>query len=213
DVAHLAGADQIVQCAHGFIDRRVLVPRVHPVKIDVIRLQPAQRFFAGPIDILATGAAGIRIADAHIGEKFGGDDGLMAFRPVAPEVIADDFFGVAVRVEIRGIDEVAAEVEIAVDDALAVGHAGAPAHLLAEGHTAEAERTDAQAGTAQGYVMIQWHNLSPSRDGGTTNPASNDAASKNRRDVLIWRLALQGMPILPAIIVTPEIIASGLTIG
>ena len=35
--------------------------------------------------------------------------------------------------------------------------AGAPAQVFAEGHRAEAERADAQAGAAEGHVVIERH--------------------------------------------------------
>ena len=47
--------------------------------------------------------------------------------------------------------------EEAVDDLLGVLDAGAPAELLAEGHGAEAEGADAQAGAAQGDVVMERH--------------------------------------------------------
>jgi hypothetical protein len=63
---------------------------------------------------------------------------------VAPDVVADDLFGMTLRVEVRGIDEIPAELDIAVDDLLRFFDAGAPAKFFAEGHRAKAERTDTQ---------------------------------------------------------------------
>ena len=46
DVADLARAHQIVERAHRLLDGRVRVPGVHPVEIDVVGLQAAQRLLA-----------------------------------------------------------------------------------------------------------------------------------------------------------------------
>jgi hypothetical protein len=59
-------------------------------------------------------------------------------------VVADDLFGMTSRVEVCGIDEIAAAVDIAVDDLLRLLDAGASAEVFTEGHGAETERAHAQ---------------------------------------------------------------------
>ena len=155
DVADLAGAHEVVERAHRLLDRRVLVPGVHPVEVDVVGLQPAQRLLAAGRERLAAGAAAVRIAREEVARELGGDDDAVAPARVAADVVADDLLGVAVGVDVGGVDEVAAALEEAVEDGLGVLDAGAPAPVLAEGHRAEAERADAQAGAAEGDVVVE----------------------------------------------------------
>ncbi len=62
---------------------------------------------------------------------------------MAPDVVADDLLGVALGVEVGGVDEVATEVDEPVDDLFGLLHTGAPAEVLAERHGSEAQRADA----------------------------------------------------------------------
>ena len=62
---------------------------------------------------------------------------------MAPDVVADDLLGVALGVEVGGVDEVAAELDEPVDDLFGLLHAGSPAKVLAERHRPEAQRADA----------------------------------------------------------------------
>jgi hypothetical protein len=64
---------------------------------------------------------------------------------VAPDVVADNLFGVTLRVHVCGIEEIATELDEPVDDLLRLFDAGAPAELFAKGHRAETERADPQA--------------------------------------------------------------------
>ena len=66
----------------------------------------------------------------------------------------------AVGVEVRGVDEVAAAVEVGRQDLLRLLDAAAgAAGVLAEGHRAERERADPQAGAAEGDVVVEWHGI------------------------------------------------------
>ena len=51
-------------------------------------------------------------------------------------------------------------LDVAVDDLLRLLDGRAPAEVFAEGHRAEAERADAQAGAAERDVMIEGHGVS-----------------------------------------------------
>src|SRR6185295_13013178 len=85
--------------------------------------------------------------------------------------IADDLLGVALRVAVGGVDEVAAAREKAIEDRLGVLHGRTPAPLLAERHGAEAERGHAEAGATKRHVVIECHAASirpPLPSGGTT---------------------------------------------
>jgi hypothetical protein len=63
------------------------------------------------------------------------------------QMVADDLLGVPARVEVGGVDEVAAELEVPVEYLLRLlhGRAGAGADVFAERHGAQAERADPEA--------------------------------------------------------------------
>src|SRR5690606_1987841 len=157
DMAHLAGTHQVIEGAEGFLDGGVAIPEVHPVQVDVVRLQAAQGFLAGPEDILAARAAGVGVAGAHVGEKLGGDHHLVALYRVAADMVADDFLRVSPTVAVGGVDEVAAQFPVAVHHPIAFPGANADAPVLAEGHGAEAQGADTQAGAAEGNVVVEGH--------------------------------------------------------
>jgi len=79
---------------------------------------------------------------------------------VAADVVSDDLLGVALRVEVRRVDEVATEIDVTVHDLLRLFDAGAPAEVLAEGHRTEAERAHPKAGAAERHVVVEGHAMS-----------------------------------------------------
>jgi len=91
---------------------RVEVGRVDEVatEIDVIGLQAAQRVLARGNDRLAPRASSVGISGVEIPAELRREDEALAPRRVMPDVIADDLLGVALRVEVRGVDEIAAAV-------------------------------------------------------------------------------------------------------
>ena len=72
-------------------------------------------------------------------------------------MIANDFFGVAFGVNVSGVDEVAAELQIAVQHLFRFRFAGAEAPILAEGHCAQAEGADAEPAISKRDIMVKWH--------------------------------------------------------
>ena len=115
DVAHLAGAHQIVERPHRLLDRRVPIPAVHPVEVDVVGL--------------AAGAATARTRPrSTCGRRrrrwdrpgTGCRQNLVAMHQrdravpaCVREVVADDVLGVALGVDVGGVDEVAAALDVA----------------------------------------------------------------------------------------------------
>src|SRR4030081_938241 len=95
------------------------------------------------------------------GDRFAGDLGgggePVPPSAVAPHVVADDLFGMTFRVEVCGIDEIAAELDKAVDDLFRLLDARAPAEVFTEGHRAETERAHTQPSTAEGNIVIEGH--------------------------------------------------------
>jgi len=97
----------------------------------------------------------------EVAAELGRDHQPVAARLVAPDVVAEDLFGVALGVEVGGVDEVAAQVDVAVNDLLRLLDRGAPSQVLAKGHGAQGEGADAQTGTAERDVMVKRHGLAP----------------------------------------------------
>jgi hypothetical protein len=65
---------------------------------------------------------------------------------------------VTVSEEVRGVDEVHDQVEVGRQDLLRLLHPGPGAPgIVSEGHRAEGERADAQAGSAEGDVVVERH--------------------------------------------------------
>jgi hypothetical protein len=107
---------------------------VQPVQVDVVGLQAPQRVLARVDHRFAARAAAVGITRIKIAAELGGDRQAIAAGGVAPYVVADDLLGVAPCVEVRRVDEVAAEVDVPVDDLLGHLHTGAPAEVFAERH-------------------------------------------------------------------------------
>src|SRR5437868_3250180 len=74
-------------------------------------------------------------------------------------MFANDHLGVPLGVAVGSVDEIAAALDVAIENRLRLLRLGAPAPFLSEGHGAEAERTDAKAGPAEGDVVIERHVL------------------------------------------------------
>src|SRR6202008_656713 len=119
------------------------------IEIDVIGLEAPQRALAGRDDRLAARSAAIGISPVEIAAELRGDHEAIAPRGMASDMIADDLLRVAFRVEVRGVDEVAATLDEAIDNSLRLLDTGAPAEIFPEGHRAKAERADPEAGAAE----------------------------------------------------------------
>ncbi|HWM66444.1 MAG TPA: hypothetical protein VNO35_07650 [Steroidobacteraceae bacterium] len=109
---------EVLQRRHRFVDRRVDIPVVQPVQVDVVGLQAAQRVLARLDHRLTAGAAPVRIARIEIATEFSRDHQAVALRRVTTDVVSDDLLGVALRVEVCRVDEVAAGGDEAVQDLL-----------------------------------------------------------------------------------------------
>ena len=158
DVADLAGLHEVVE-------RRIVssmgvwsVPDVQPVEVDVVGLQATERLLAGGDDS-PCGWSRRRWGRRHVmvAAELGGDDESVALLGVATEVVADDLLGVALGVEVGGVDEVAAALDEAIDDLFRVGDAAAPPEVFAERHGAEAKGADTKTGTTERDIVIERH--------------------------------------------------------
>ncbi|MNV55417.1 hypothetical protein D3C71_1476470 [compost metagenome] len=151
-ILDLAGADEIVQRAHHFVRAGGEVPGVYVQQIDAIGIQLAQAGFHRAHQVVAVVAAGIDVGRVARHGELGGQH-----QPVTPALgeAAEDAFGGAVGVVDRGIDEVAAAVDVGIENPLGFSVIGAPAPVGAEGHRAQREGGDAQPGAAEQAVVIK----------------------------------------------------------
>lgn len=92
DRAHLPLADELLQRAQGFLDRRARIRKVREVDVDPVGAQSLQRGLRGFEDVLAAEA---RAAGAHLGTDFGDDHDLVPPRRRSGEPLADNRFRLA----------------------------------------------------------------------------------------------------------------------
>lgn len=114
-------------------------------------------------DVVARQALGVRpVADAHA--HLGGDQHV-ALAPAA-ERLADDLLGEALRVGIRGVEQVDAGIDAEIDEAGRLGElrraGGREGAAAAEGHRAHGDGGDLDAGASE---IAVFHGHSPLTDG------------------------------------------------
>ncbi len=138
-----------------FLDRRVVVPTVDLVEIDVIHAEAAQARVDLGEDRFARQPGAVR-AGAHPAINLGGDDDLVAAGKLL-DCAAEDFLAVAERVAVRGIEEVDAGFERALDERSALLFAERPCVVAPVTapitHAAEADARDLEAGAAELCVL------------------------------------------------------------
>jgi hypothetical protein len=139
---NLARPDEIVQRTHHLIRSRRHVPGVQVEEIDAIGPELPKALLHGPDHVEAVVAARIGVAGiAGHRELRRQDDALT----LVTNGIAEEAFGRPVGIVHCGIDEVAAPIDIEVEDAAGLAAVGAPSPIRSEGHGAEAHGRDAQA--------------------------------------------------------------------
>jgi hypothetical protein len=153
-VAHVALLHQRVERAQRFLHGRGRIEAMQLVQVDVLHLQALQARLYAVHDVMARVAARIGPLGAGGAEHLGGHDHVLAWHLEVLECLAGDDLRAAVRIDVGGVDEVDAGVERAADQRIGLGLLqradGAPhAALAAEGHGAEAEFRNEQAGAAE----------------------------------------------------------------
>ena len=140
DVADLALVHEVGERRQRLVDVRARVDAVDLVEVDPVGAQSPQRVLDRADDPAARVALLVGVL-AHRVVELGGEDDVVA--AAAGERLADDLLGLAVPVDVGGVDEVDAGVERRVDDPDRVVVVGvAPG---AEHHRAEAELADRDA--------------------------------------------------------------------
>jgi hypothetical protein len=140
DVEHLTGPDDVVERAHDLVDRRERIPDVDPVDVDVAGPEPSEAGLERLDEVLAVGAARIRIAIAGVQRVLRRQHPVV---PVARDQLPNQSLALARGVVVRGIDEVASGLAEGLEDSRALVLLGAPAPRGPEGHRAEAKLRNA----------------------------------------------------------------------
>ena len=148
EMLDLALSDQVTDCAHDILDRRIGIDTVLVEEIDRIGTKPPER----RLDDLANVCGLAREAVAHmrlridIEPEFGGDHHLVADKPHS---LTDQLFVGERPVDLGSIEEGHAAIDGVAHQldhcALVLGCAVVDAHA----HTAEAEGGDGQAAAAE----------------------------------------------------------------
>ena len=115
---------------------------MNPQQIDVVRLETPQALFDGTDEVLSVVARRVRIGVIHGEGVLRGDDEMMS---VACEPTAEDFFGLAPVVFVRGVEEVAASLRIGVEHGTAGSLVSTESPLLPKAHRSEAKLGHAQS--------------------------------------------------------------------
>ena len=152
DVADFALLDEGVEGAKDLFDWGDGVVAVDLVEVDVIGLEAAEAVVDGVHDVSA-GGADVVGARAHAAEDFGGDDDVFAGDVEVAEGLAEGLFALALGVDVGCVEEVDAGVDGAFDELVGSALVDCAddfeaAGAAVEGHSAETEGGDEEAGVA-----------------------------------------------------------------
>jgi hypothetical protein len=128
-------------------------------QVDIVALQQPQAFLDRGDHALAMVAAGVRIAWPRRHGVFGRDHESLA---LALSKFSDKPLRGAVGVVVGRIDEVAAAIDVSIEDAPRFVLLCAPAPVRPERHRAKGERRNPKAGTAEQTIR---HKIERSRHG------------------------------------------------
>src|SRR5262249_61859800 len=113
EIPNLSRLHEVVQSRHHLFDWRDRIPGMQPVEIDVVGLKSFQRAFHRAINILASIAASIWIAWHTIESKLCCQHYSISQTTLSDE-LAQQLLAVSFGVDISGVDEVSARVEVAI---------------------------------------------------------------------------------------------------
>src|ERR1700735_3163878 len=113
--------------------------------------------FGGRDDRLAPGTAAVGIARIEISAEFRGNDQPLPAARMAADMVPDGLLRIALGIEVRGVDEVAAEFDVPIQNPLRFLDARAPSKIFTKSHRPQAEWAYPKTGTAEGHVMIERH--------------------------------------------------------
>jgi hypothetical protein len=156
EVEDLSGAHQIVQAAQDFVDRCRAVPDVQVQQVDVVGPELREAPLHGADHALAMVAAGVGVARGGGHRVLGRDHEAVT---LAARKLPQQPLGAAVGVLVRCVNEVAAAVDIGVEEATRLVGIRAPTPVLSEGHGAERQRRNAQTGAAEKLECVEGSSL------------------------------------------------------
>jgi hypothetical protein len=146
---YLSRAHKIIERTHDLLRRGHAIPGVQEIEIDVIRLQAFQRGIDRAHDILASIAAGIRIARRDIVRELRGNDQMVA-KPGVGDEAADEALAHTPGIGIRRVDEIAAGLDITMEDRAGGRFITAPrATDTTDTRISECHRAERKAGYSQ----------------------------------------------------------------
>jgi hypothetical protein len=185
EVAELAGADEVGERAEGLVEVDGRVPAVDLVEVEVVGAEAAQRVLDRDHDPAAGAAAVVRVVvEGH--EELRREHDVVA---ASGEGLADDDLGLALGVDVGGVDEVDPGVQRPVDglDAFVVV-LGAP---LAEHHGAEAQLADTwtpvrPSGRSSMVVSCYSAGIRRMVSGATPAPTTEPTIAGPYRSYLLW---------------------------
>ena len=123
DVAYLARSHQVVERTHCLLNRGKPVPIVQVIQVDVVGLQTPEGLVTLREDRFSARAPAVRVASKKIDKELRRDHRAIPTVFALCEEVTDDLFGVAPRVTVRRVDEVAAGVKVAGENRFRVGDA------------------------------------------------------------------------------------------
>ena len=124
EVAHLAGLDEVVERSEGLLKRRRMVVAVELVEVDIVGAEAGEGVLNLGHDRLAGQALAVRTG-THGVAQLGRDHDVVAVREVA-QGSAEDLLARALRVDVRGVEEVDAGVQGVPNERAGVGLAERP---------------------------------------------------------------------------------------
>jgi hypothetical protein len=161
DIADLAAAHQRVHRLQGFFQRRQTVPFMQLIQIDMAAAQAPETCFA-PGDDMMPRQRGIVRTLAHAKTHFARDKYRLA-PALCLHRLTENFFRQAAGVDVGGVHKVHAGIDAEIKLAFRPGNIGG-ARLLeraaaAEGHGAEGECGNLQAGAAELAILHKWTSM------------------------------------------------------
>src|SRR5699024_4100810 len=124
----------------------------HLVEIDVLDAQAPQRILQSGAQVTSRDAQVVG-ARPHGGAGLGGEHDVLRLLGVGGQPATDDLLGDPGAVDVGGVEEVAADLDVGAHDLVG----GRLVGLFAEGHRAQGQRRDDGAAAAQKSVV---HGLS-----------------------------------------------------
>ena len=154
DVAGFPGPDDVVECLHRLLDRRLVVPAVDLVEVDVVELEALQRGVDRGEHVLPGEAAAV-LPGHRPAMHLRRDDVLLPHPEELAQEAAGDDLALASVVDVGGVEEDDSAFDRPPHDRLGSRFVDRPLAALmpAEAHHPQAHTRDTQAGAAEVDVL------------------------------------------------------------